>query len=99
MSPQEAILRIKKHIEIHSRKEKNFAVYITEALYKAIKALEKQIPKKPIKETAKLIDFQEFYCPCCKNKIISKMDGEWLAGRLQKYCDECGQALDWSELK
>lgn len=47
-------------------------------------ALEKQIPKKP--------DFTEdktfALCPCCNGKgLLNK----------QKYCDNCGQKLDWSE--
>lgn len=47
-------------------------------------AREKQIPKKP--------DFTEdktfALCPCCNSKgLLNK----------QKYCDNCGQKLDWSE--
>ena len=64
----------------------------------AISALEKQIPKKPKSYLVnmKLIDF---LCPNCKKRIISKVDGEWLAGKNQKFCDECGKALDWSNFK
>lgn len=47
-------------------------------------AREKQIPKKP--------DFTEdktfALCPCC--------NGEGLLDK-QKYCDNCGQKLDWSD--
>ena len=28
---------------------------------------------------------------------ISRFCGEWLAGSLQKFCDECGQKIDWTE--
>lgn len=47
-------------------------------------AREKQIPKKP--------DFTEdktfALCPCCNGKgLLDK----------QKYCNNCGQKLDWSE--
>lgn len=62
-----------------------------------MKALEKQIPKKPIMEKSNNICFDEFCCPSCKKRIISRLDGEWIAGKTQKYCDECGQAIDWSE--
>lgn len=49
----------------------------------AIKALEKQIPKKP-----DFTEDKEFaLCPCC--------NGNGLADK-QKYCDNCGQKLDWS---
>ena len=50
----------------------------------AIQALEKQIPKKS--------DFtadKEFaLCPCCNGKGLYNK---------QKYCDNCGQRLDWSD--
>ena len=48
MTTREAIRRIKEHNERHS-KEEIFAVHITEALNMAIEALEKQIPKKPVR--------------------------------------------------
>lgn len=64
-----------------------------------LKALEKQIPKKPIVDPANLCDFQNFHCPKCKQKIIARLDGEWIAGKLQNYCDKCGQALDWGDAK
>ena len=83
MTPQEAIKRIKDHNEIHSRKEKHFAVHITEALNTAVEALEKQIPKKPKNREGTTY----FYCPCCDSNNI------------YEYCGECGQALDWSDTK
>ena len=50
----------------------------------AIQALEKQIPKKP-----DFTEDKEFaLCPCCNGKgSLNK----------QKYCDNCGQKLDWSD--
>ena len=50
----------------------------------AINALEKQIPKKP-----DFTEDKEFaLCPCCNGKgLLNK----------QKYCDNCGQKLDWSD--
>ena len=80
-----------------SEVEWNYPLDISIALETAIEALKKQIPRKPIKESLNLIYFQDFLCPSCKKRIISKLDGEWLAGRLQKYCDDCGQALEWGE--
>ena len=88
MTPQEAIRRIKNHNEVHSRKEKHFAVHITEALNMAVEALEKQIPKKTTKRqyvpNGTLI---YGHCPNCdcftKNHYI--------------YCGICGQKLDWSD--
>ena len=50
----------------------------------AIQALKKQIPMKP-----DFTEDKEFaLCPCCNGKgLLDK----------QKYCDNCGQKLDWSE--
>ena len=60
-----------------------------EALRKALEALEKQIPKKPIGG----VDFAgNEYRICCECSAIVQ-DGEWKAN----YCPDCGQALDWSE--
>lgn len=49
-----------------------------------VQALEKQMPKKP-----NFTEDKEFaLCPCCNGKgLLDK----------QKYCDNCGQKLDWSE--
>ena len=49
-----------------------------------IEAREKQIAKKP-----DFTEDREFaLCPCCNGKgLLNK----------QKYCDNCGQKLDWSE--
>ena len=55
-----------------------------EAFSVAINALEKQKPKKPIFTE----DKQFALCPCCDMKgLIDK----------QKYCDNCGQKLDWGD--
>ena len=57
-----------------------------EDLEMAIKALEKQIPKK--------LDEHNFYdephhylCPDCGNIVINQ----------HNYCEECGQKLDWND--
>lgn len=62
------------------------------------KALEKQIPKKPIVNSCcRYVDYQDFFCPYCKKRIISRLDGDFVDGKKQQHCDNCGQALDWSE--
>jgi hypothetical protein len=96
MSPEEAIRRIKNHNEVHSRKEKHFAVHITEALNMAVDALEKQIPKKienahVIWNRFDAIDHWEGSCPNCKTNIRFSVD--------VNYCFYCGQALDWSDIE
>ena len=49
-----------------------------------IEAREKQIAKKP-----DFTEDKEFaLCPCCNGKGLSNN---------QKYCDDCGQKIDWSD--
>ena len=57
----------------------------------AISAIEKQIPKKPILDTIFPSGVKWWRCPVC-NKIIVGC----IANRPQKYCDDCGQALDFN---
>ena len=87
MTEQEAIRRIKNHNEVHNRKEKHFAIHITEALNMAVKALEKQIPKKLL-----YVGIEQC-CPVCKDGICLIGDD----GCYGNYCANCGQALDWSD--
>ena len=54
----------------------------------AINALEKQIPKK-----VKIVEGYAL-CPIC-NHCIEDID--FISDNSHKYCDCCGQALDWSE--
>lgn len=55
-----------------------------EAIDMAMQALEKQIAKKP-----DFTEDKEFaLCPCCNGKGLFDK---------QKYCDNCGQKLDWSD--
>lgn len=63
------------------------------------KALEKQIPKKPIIDNRNFhyVDYKDYLCPCCQKRIISKIDGDFIAGGKVNYCDNCGQTLDWSD--
>lgn len=74
---------------------------IIEALNTVKTAVEKQIPKKLIvdSEIYHYVDCQYFFCPYCRNHIISRLDGDLVAGRKQQYCDKCGQALDWGDIK
>ena len=50
----------------------------------AIQALEKQIPKKPKERDC--IGFDTLACPECKMALYL----------YEPYCDNCGQAIDWS---
>lgn len=87
MTPQAAIFHIKKHNDAHSRKER-FAVHITEALRMAVEALEKQIPKSCCNRFYG-DGSVEYVCPTCESAVNDD----------QKYCDACGQALDWEDVE
>lgn len=78
MTPQEAIEIIKDELPFESG-------VINEALGIIENAIEKQIPKKPLKEYG-----GAYRCPNCQMKHFNP---EWGG---TKYC-ECGQALDWGD--
>ena len=68
---------------------------VVEARNVAIKALEKQIPKKPTPiDYEKYIDVIDnarllrgaYWCPNCKRVVKSG-----------SFCNDCGQKLDWSD--
>lgn len=90
MTNQEAIINLKVILSEIIECEESIC-YVTdidaEPLRLAIKALEKQTPKKPI-----VNDDLQIACPNCSATLIyclytSKID----------YCDKCGQRLDWSK--
>jgi len=57
----------------------------------AIECIKRQIPKKPIQHGELYDDDCWFECPTCKKWIASYWKGD------NPYCDECGQAIDWSD--
>ena len=78
---------------LKSNKPTSGYVMLRESIDMAIKALEKQIPKKPIveyKNTNDCITEIEWKCPICGTNYIELAPcGEW--------CNYCGQKLDWSD--
>lgn len=63
---------------------------VEEAFYTAIEALEKQIPKKPIKDSNNSVRYIPiFRCPNCNGKLSGF--------GVTRYCYSCGQCIDWSE--
>ena len=61
-----------------------------EALGLAIQALEKQIPKKPIKSEKQVVRYvNTYYCPTCELGITGT--------NIAKWCYHCGQKLDWND--
>lgn len=57
----------------------------------AIQALEKQIPKKPVKDGK-----WSYKCPCCGGDAETDCGDNFYDYRLD-YCNGCGQKLDWSD--
>ena len=55
-----------------------------------IKALEKQIPKKPLHM------HKNYYCPICKEDGWILWD-DAVPNDMDEYCGKCGQAIDWSD--
>ena len=61
-----------------------------EAFEFAIQALEKQIPKKPIKSENQVVRYvNTYYCPTCELGITGT--------NIAKWCYHCGQKIDWSD--
>lgn len=82
MTPQEAIELVKQcGLNIEGNK-------YAECEKVVLTALEKQILKKPLEIEG---DYTALYgiCPNCKNMVCDNED--------YKHCNECGQALDWSD--
>ncbi len=65
-----------------------------EALEVAVKAIDKQIPKKPVMKAMKGFDPEvasELCCPTCSGPVTNY----WVRGAYPKHCQFCGQAIDW----
>lgn len=85
MTEQEAIIELQKNIDLP------FGFTVSdEASETAIKALEKQVPKKVVPRHIRKYDgFDDGECPTCGNSVLR--DGF----SNDVYCDDCGQKLDW----
>ena len=76
MKPEEAISAIKNNMPT-----KGTYTILTEGLELAIQALEKQVPKKPIKDGNKI------RCPACNLLIAYNKN-------IEQYCWTCGQNIE-----
>lgn len=65
-----------------------------EWLEKAKGALKTQIPKPPILDTIYQSGIRSYKCPVCKKGSLVRTDLYY-----PKYCSNCGQALDWSDVE
>ena len=82
MTRDEAIKFAKENILAYTSEMAEFKVL-------AIDALEKQIPKKPIKSDREIRYCEVWKCPSC--------GFEW-SSRVVDYCYRCGQRIDWQEI-
>ena len=82
MTESEAIEFIKERIALIDSNYTDILDY-KEALQISVKALEKQIPRKPKTND----NYIMYICQCCNNFI--KL--------CRNYCEYCGQKLDWSD--
>lgn len=71
---------------------------LEEATKIATLALEKQMPKKPYIAERGCVD--TYRCQNCKESLyeVNTFEGDFPL-REMVYCDNCGQALDWSDTK
>ena len=79
--------------------EWNYPMDYAVAIETAIQALEKQIPKKIMavndpchvkaldSESAMIYTYSCIHCPNCSKWIVANTN--------HRYCEHCGQALDW----
>lgn len=115
MTPEEAILRIKAHMEVHKLREPQ-AAYITEALNMAMTTLkevqqyreigtveecrEAVEKQKPKEPTVLKQQHSDSYnCPKCGRNLILKCGTDWFGGQHHKSCPNCGQAIQWENLE
>lgn len=61
----------------------------------AIELFKKQIPMKPIDIQEPVVKWG--LCPICKGELNKLGNKPHRVFETQRYCDDCGQALDWSE--
>ena len=84
MTNEEAKKEIKKFERCHYEKPNGDAdLRVYEALAIAVESIDKQIPKKPIEKDGWIA------CPNCEISMSGRM--------YEPRCDNCGQALNWSE--
>ena len=95
MTEREAVEKLKNMRLFMQIEDNKNECKFTEDDYKAnemaVQALEKQIPKKPIKSENQVVRYvNTYYCPTCELGITGT--------NIAKWCYHCGQAIDWSDV-
>ena len=94
------IEEIKNQLEELIKDRESFMVgdYDKEALEFAVKAVEKQVPKKVKREFATeggcITCFETDVCPTCGDDFYIDDLGQTM---YYSFCPDCGQALDWTD--
>ena len=78
-----------KYDSVINSEKKQALVRLRTAEEFAIKALEKQIPKKPKKSQSKLRYLGTYMCPSC--------GGDFSGTGVASYCYHCGQRFKWND--
>lgn len=104
MIESEAIEKLKNmrlFMQIEDKKnECKFAEDDYKANDMAIQALEKQMPKKPIRKSSSGVgNYKDYFCTCGKLIGFEPEVRDYLDdGKIPfSYCGKCGQKLDWSD--
>lgn len=98
MTTKEA-LKLVEYMNIALALDVDSAEIKKEVLQSIKEVAEKQIPKK-LKGTEVARFGFEFICPNCEEVIAMVWDSVWQKGLFkQNYCHNCGQALDWEDVK
>lgn len=92
MTNEEAIDLLKSDIHTEIPRSAIGARRHNEAILAAIEALKKQIPKKPEMYDARGL-YEVARCSCGSHDVLN-----W-CGCQRRFCPDCGQAIDWSEVE
>lgn len=96
MTENEAIKEVRFNMSKIGLKE-NSVKRVVKARDLAIKALEKQIPKKPIFNHNLSDTLSVFHCECGNTIKVSHDIGIMNNNNAPNYCSNCGCRLDWSD--
>nr|DAY13623.1 MAG TPA: LysW biosynthesis protein LysW [Bacteriophage sp.] len=96
MTENEAIREVRFNMSTIGLSDKA-AKRVVEARNMAIKALEKQIPKKPIFNHNLSDTLSVFHCECGNVIKVSHDVGIMDNNNAPNYCSKCGCRLDWSD--
>ena len=86
-----------KYDSVINSEKKQALVRLRTAEEFAIKALEKQIPKKPIFDFNSSDTLSRLHCTCGNIIWVHHYIGTMNNNDAPNYCDNCGQKLDWDE--